>query len=105
LPLTGSLNTEDLENFNKLVGVSARGVDARNRKNSSQRAYVNHRHLALLVDVMTVRGYLTPVTRHGINRADNVVNVRTVKGKHEGQFTKDSCTGSLNTEDLENFNI
>ncbi|KAJ5676786.1 DNA-directed RNA polymerase II subunit RPB1 [Penicillium maclennaniae] len=34
-------------------------------------SYVNHRHLALLVDVMTVRGYLTPVTRHGINRADN----------------------------------
>ncbi|EEA26360.1 DNA-directed RNA polymerase II core subunit rpo21 [Talaromyces marneffei ATCC 18224] len=34
-------------------------------------SYVNHRHLALLVDIMTVRGYLTPVTRHGINRADN----------------------------------
>ncbi|KAL4937622.1 hypothetical protein BDV06DRAFT_69918 [Aspergillus oleicola] len=34
-------------------------------------SYVNQRHLALLVDVMTVRGYLTPVTRHGINRADN----------------------------------
>ena len=34
-------------------------------------SYVNHRHLALLVDVMTARGYLTPVTRHGINRADN----------------------------------
>ncbi|KAL4997869.1 hypothetical protein BDV10DRAFT_168680 [Aspergillus recurvatus] len=34
-------------------------------------SYVNHRHLALLVDVMTMRGYLTPVTRHGINRADN----------------------------------
>ncbi|KAJ6145346.1 hypothetical protein N7470_009241 [Penicillium chermesinum] len=34
-------------------------------------SYVNHRHLALLIDVMTVRGHLTPVTRHGINRADN----------------------------------
>lgn len=34
-------------------------------------SYVNHRHIALLVDIMTTRGYLTPITRHGINRADN----------------------------------
>ncbi|KAK5000847.1 DNA-directed RNA polymerase II core subunit rpo21, partial [Elasticomyces elasticus] len=33
-------------------------------------SYVNHRHLALLVDVMTARGSLMAVTRHGINRAD-----------------------------------
>lgn len=33
-------------------------------------SYVNHRHLALLVDVMTYRGSIAAVTRHGINRAD-----------------------------------
>jgi DNA-directed RNA polymerase II subunit RPB1 len=33
-------------------------------------SYVNHRHLALLVDIMTARGSLMAVTRHGINRAD-----------------------------------
>lgn len=33
-------------------------------------SYVNHRHLALLVDVMTYRGTISAVTRHGINRAD-----------------------------------
>ncbi|KAK8181272.1 hypothetical protein BC567DRAFT_284571 [Phyllosticta citribraziliensis] len=33
-------------------------------------SYVNHRHLALLVDVMTSRGMIMAVTRHGINRAD-----------------------------------
>ncbi|KAF2140024.1 uncharacterized protein K452DRAFT_299980 [Aplosporella prunicola CBS 121167] len=33
-------------------------------------SYVNHRHLALLVDVMTARGLIMAVTRHGINRAD-----------------------------------
>jgi DNA-directed RNA polymerase II subunit RPB1 len=33
-------------------------------------SYVNHRHLALLVDVMTSRGMLMAITRHGINRAD-----------------------------------
>ncbi|KAJ2725253.1 DNA-directed RNA polymerase II core subunit rpo21 [Coemansia sp. Benny D115] len=31
---------------------------------------VNYRHLALLVDLMTSRGILTAITRHGINRAD-----------------------------------
>ncbi|KAI9682843.1 MAG: DNA-directed RNA polymerase II subunit rpb1 [Trizodia sp. TS-e1964] len=33
-------------------------------------SYVNHRHLALLVDIMTARGHLMAITRHGINRAD-----------------------------------
>ena len=33
-------------------------------------SYVNHRHLALLVDVMTSRGHLMAITRHGINRSD-----------------------------------
>ncbi|KAI5288189.1 DNA-directed RNA polymerase II subunit rpb1, partial [Ascosphaera aggregata] len=33
-------------------------------------SYVNHRHLALLIDIMTSRGFLMAVTRHGINRAD-----------------------------------
>ncbi|TDL13754.1 beta and beta-prime subunits of DNA dependent RNA-polymerase [Rickenella mellea] len=31
---------------------------------------VNYRHLALLCDLMTHRGTLTAITRHGINRAD-----------------------------------
>ncbi|KAJ2376498.1 DNA-directed RNA polymerase II core subunit rpo21, partial [Coemansia sp. RSA 2607] len=33
-------------------------------------SYVNYRHLALLVDVMTSRGVLTAITRHGINRTE-----------------------------------
>ena len=32
--------------------------------------YVNYRHLAILVDIMTFRGYLMPIDRHGINRVD-----------------------------------
>lgn len=31
-------------------------------------SYVNYRHLATLVDVMTSQGYLMSITRHGINR-------------------------------------
>ncbi len=33
-------------------------------------SYVNYRHLALLCDLMTNRGQLMAITRHGINRAD-----------------------------------
>ena len=33
-------------------------------------SYVNYRHLALLCDTMTCRGYLVAITRHGINRVD-----------------------------------
>lgn len=33
-------------------------------------SYVNHRHMAILCDVMCARGELMAVTRHGINRAD-----------------------------------
>lgn len=33
-------------------------------------SYVNHRHMALLVDIMTQRGVLMAITRHGINRND-----------------------------------
>ncbi|CEL60015.1 DNA-directed RNA polymerase II subunit A [Rhizoctonia solani AG-1 IB] len=33
-------------------------------------SYVNYRHLALLTDLMTNRGTLMAITRHGINRAD-----------------------------------
>lgn len=32
--------------------------------------YVNYRHLATLCDVMTHKGRLTSITRHGINRLD-----------------------------------
>lgn len=33
--------------------------------------YVNYRHMSTLVDVMTQRGKLTSITRHGINRVDS----------------------------------
>jgi len=33
-------------------------------------SYVNYRHLSLLCDLMTNRGTLMAITRHGINRAD-----------------------------------
>ena len=40
--------------------------------------YINYRHMSILVDVMTFRGALTAVSRHGINRGEQVGIVRTV---------------------------
>ena len=34
-------------------------------------SYVNYRHLASLVDVMTMQGHLMAIDRHGINRVDS----------------------------------
>mmetsp|Transcript_32962 Transcript_32962/g.49125 ORF Transcript_32962/g.49125 Transcript_32962/m.49125 type:complete len:1763 (-) Transcript_32962:71-5359(-) len=34
-------------------------------------SYVNYRHLACLVDVMTMHGHLMAIDRHGINRVDS----------------------------------
>ena len=36
--------------------------------------YVNYRHLALLCDVMTAKGHLMAITRHGINRQASSLN-------------------------------
>ncbi|KAF1954657.1 beta and beta-prime subunits of DNA dependent RNA-polymerase [Byssothecium circinans] len=33
-------------------------------------SYVNHRHMAILIDIMCQRGLLMAITRHGINRND-----------------------------------
>lgn len=38
--------------------------------------YVNYRHISTLVDVMTTRGKLTSITRHGINRVDSAGPLR-----------------------------
>ena len=36
--------------------------------------YVNYRHLSLLCDVMTAKGHLMAITRHGINRYNKINN-------------------------------
>lgn len=33
-------------------------------------SYVNYRHLSLLCDIMTSKGHLMAITRHGINRQE-----------------------------------
>ncbi|CCD22371.1 DNA-directed RNA polymerase II subunit RPB1 NDAI_0A02130 [Naumovozyma dairenensis CBS 421] len=44
---------------------------------ASDGSYVNYRHMALLVDVMTTQGALTSITRHGFNRASTGALMRS----------------------------
>ncbi|KAJ1505379.1 DNA-directed RNA polymerase II subunit rpb1 [Coelomomyces lativittatus] len=63
-------------------------------------SYVNYRHLALLVDVMTSRGNMMSITRHGINRTEASALMRcsfeeTVEILVDAAVVsqKDECTG------------
>jgi DNA-directed RNA polymerase II subunit RPB1 len=61
-----------VEVFNVLGIKAARGAIMRELRGVIEfdGSYVNYRHLALLCDLMTHRGSLMAITRHGINRAD-----------------------------------
>ncbi|KAJ2911565.1 hypothetical protein MD484_g8848, partial [Candolleomyces efflorescens] len=61
-----------VEVFNVLGIEAARGAIMKEIRNVIEfdGSYVNYRHLALLCDLMTHRGSLMAITRHGINRAD-----------------------------------
>lgn len=57
----------------KTLGIeAARGSLLREMRNVIEfdGSYVNYRHLALLCDIMTNRGTLMAITRHGINRTE-----------------------------------
>lgn len=53
-----------------IEGVRAALVNELRRVISFDGAYVNYRHLAIMCDVMTFRGFLCAITRHGINRVE-----------------------------------
>ncbi|KAJ7836355.1 DNA-directed RNA polymerase II, subunit 1 [Mycena olivaceomarginata] len=61
-----------VEVFNVLGIEAARAAILKELRNVIEfdGSYVNYRHLALLCDLMTHRGTLMAITRHGINRAD-----------------------------------
>ncbi|KAL5495827.1 RPO21_1 [Sanghuangporus weigelae] len=61
-----------VEIFNVLGIEAARAAIMKEMRNVIEfdGSYVNYRHLALLCDLMTHRGSLMAITRHGINRAD-----------------------------------
>ncbi|KAI0271722.1 RNA polymerase II large subunit [Gloeopeniophorella convolvens] len=68
-----------VEVFNVLGIEAARAAIMKELRNVIEfdGSYVNYRHLALLCDLMTQRGSLMAITRHGINRADTGALMRS----------------------------
>mmetsp|Transcript_26030 Transcript_26030/g.65700 ORF Transcript_26030/g.65700 Transcript_26030/m.65700 type:complete len:1466 (+) Transcript_26030:32-4429(+) len=66
-------SSNDILEIYKILGIEAvRKILIQELRNliSFDGSYVNSRHLSLLVDVMTHKGKLMSITRHGINRTD-----------------------------------
>lgn len=65
--------SNDIVEILRVLGIEAvRSALHKELKNviSFDGSYVNYRHLATLSDIMTSRGILMAITRHGINRTD-----------------------------------
>jgi DNA-directed RNA polymerase II subunit RPB1 len=65
--------SNDIVEIYELLGVEAARQALYNELQSvigDAGLYVNYRHIALLVDTMTNKGYLLSIDRHGINRTD-----------------------------------
>jgi DNA-directed RNA polymerase II subunit RPB1 len=70
---TRSVSNDIVEVFISLGIEGVRGALLSELRNviSFDGSYVNYRHLACLVDVMTMQGHLMAIDRHGINRVDS----------------------------------
>lgn len=65
--------TNDICEIFEVLGIEAvrKAIEREmNQVISFDGSYVNYRHLALLCDVMTAKGHLMAITRHGINRQE-----------------------------------
>lgn len=70
---TRSISNDIVEVFVVLGIEGVRGAILSELRNviSFDGSYVNYRHLACLVDVMTMQGHLMAIDRHGINRVES----------------------------------
>jgi len=70
---TRTVCNDIVEVFQVLGIEGVRGAILRELRNviSFDGSYVNYRHLACLVDVMTMQGHLMAIDRHGINRVES----------------------------------
>lgn len=68
------ITTNDINEIYRVLGIEAVRKALINEVRSVLRPYdiyVNYRHICILCDVMTQKGFLTSITRHGLNRAGN----------------------------------
>ena len=64
----GRCQSNDINEVEAVLGIEAVRGALLNEIREVFNSYVNYRHLGMLVDVMTSRGGLMAITRHGINR-------------------------------------
>ena len=63
--------SNDINEIYEIFGIeAARQVLFNELSSTLKELYVNYRHISLLVDTMTNKGYLMSIDRHGINRVD-----------------------------------
>jgi DNA-directed RNA polymerase II subunit RPB1 len=63
--------SNDVNEIYEVLGIeAARQILFTELSDTLAELYVNYRHIALLVDTMTNKGYLLSIDRHGINRVD-----------------------------------
>ena len=73
----GEVMSNDIQEILNTLGIEAARSGLLEELNMILGSYgVNHRHLATLVDIMTTRGKLMSITRHGINRVDDAGALR-----------------------------
>lgn len=73
----GEVMSNDIQEILATLGIEAARAGLLEELNMILGSYgVNHRHLATLVDIMTTRGKLMSITRHGINRVDDAGALR-----------------------------
>lgn len=71
------VTSNNIQEILAVLGVEAARKGLMDELNMILGSYgVNHRHLATLVDIMTTRGKLMSITRHGINRVDDAGALR-----------------------------
>ncbi|VDN25652.1 unnamed protein product [Cylicostephanus goldi] len=104
-----------IESYKQVLGIEAvRKAIEREMNNviSFDGSYVNYRHLALLCDVMTAKGHLMAITRHGINRQEvgalmrcsfeetvDILMEAAVHAEVDPVFPRTSCLGNLQKQE------
>ena len=62
--------TNDIHEMNEVFGIeAARNSLINELEKQLQSNNINHRHISMLIDLMTYKGYIMPIERHGINRS------------------------------------
>jgi DNA-directed RNA polymerase beta' subunit len=88
--------TNHIVEVNDVLGIhAARNSILREIVDVFEDTYINHRHLLLLADLMTYRGKLMSIDRHGVNRSDAGPLAKASFEETDTMLTKAAVQGEL----------